>query len=88
MPPEFAPIVVVPAAIARLRELVPRHRVLGVTDPRVQVGADPAAGVETVQPVPEVVVARARGIRCLGVSAITNVAAGLSTSGRTSSPSA
>ncbi len=39
-----------------------------------RVGAD-AVGMSTV---PEVIAARARGIRCLGFSTITNVAAGLS----------
>ena len=39
-----------------------------------RIGAD-AVGMSTV---PEVIAARARGIRCLGFSSITNVAAGLS----------
>jgi len=39
-----------------------------------RIGAD-AVGMSTV---PEVIAARARGIRCLGLSSITNVAAGMS----------
>src|SRR3989442_6699995 len=39
-----------------------------------RIGAD-AVGMSTV---PEVIAARARGVRCLGFSSITNVAAGLS----------
>src|SRR2546422_9699972 len=40
-----------------------------------RIGAD-AVGMSTV---PEVIAARARGVRCLGFSSITNVAAGLTT---------